>query len=147
MCFASRFFKPIIRCWTFIFQTNPVWHNSNMNFYKIIAHNLGFGIADFGFVEALRSINFYLPRHAPSALRSMLVAIFSNFPPGRRRRPLWAGGRIRTSEFPLPSAPCALPSAPFHYPLRASAYSAISSIVSLVGEDSNTIKAFLAVSI
>jgi hypothetical protein len=29
-----------------------------MNFYKIIANNLGFGIADFGFVEALRSINF-----------------------------------------------------------------------------------------
>ena len=134
MCFASRFFKPIIRCWTFIFQTNPVWHNSNMNFYKIIAHNLGFGIADFGFVEALRSINFYLPRHAPSALRSMLVALFSSF-------------RIRTSEFPLPSAPCALPSAPFHYPLRASAYSAISSIVSLVGEGSNTVRALLAVSI
>ena len=46
MCFASRFFKPIIRCWTSIFQTNPVWHNSKMNFYKIIAHNLGLRILD-----------------------------------------------------------------------------------------------------
>ena len=89
-----------------------------VNFYKIIAHNLGFGIADFGFVELPRSINFYLPRHV--SLRTMLVAYFP------------------TSAFVLPHS---------LYPLRASAYSAISSIVSLVGEGSNTVRAFLAVSI
>jgi hypothetical protein len=31
------------------------------------------------------------------ALHSMLVALLSDFPPGRRRRSLWAGGRIRSS--------------------------------------------------
>ncbi len=55
--------------------------------------------------------------------------------------------RIPHALCPMPSAPCPMPSAPCHYPLRASAYSAISSIVSLVGEGSNTVRALLAVSI
>ncbi len=44
-----------------------------------------------------------------STLRSLIQGVipglyFSAFPPGRRRRPLWAGGRIPTSEFRLLSS-------------------------------------------
>jgi hypothetical protein len=53
--------------------------------------------------------------------------------------------RLPHSPFRIPYALCPMLYAP--YVLRARAYSAISSIVSLVGEGSNIVRAFLAVSI
>jgi hypothetical protein len=66
---------------------------SSLVLYKILIHEHEDEDEDEDEMNQIRSYAY-----------ARLFFLFSAFPPGRRHRPLWAGGRIPTSEFLTPYA-------------------------------------------